>query len=320
MSFVSKIQSIAYGTAAMKYAEEKKINGKSVAFDFDRHALYGDDGNDMIKEMNSWAARNGHGNIKNKFFWISFSPSPEMLQKLDTPEKWKAAHDRYLQLMGLDNCQRLTIMHTGSDIDNDRAHLHDIVNRTDENGNLISDKFIGNKGIIACKILSEEYGVKSAVDIGKDRKKDIKAKCRAALASLPSYSFDAFKNECLKRGVILEEVTNEYTKEVQGFTAALSGHENIAYKISDIDRNLTLKRINATYEKLRQAELKKQQELKEKENGIQKTKQTRQQSAPGQQQRTERDPRLKGWGQLLDHNKPERSDEQSETRQWHWKR
>ena len=346
MPFVCTCQAIAYGAAAVNYAEEKQLKQRDdqgkviglvpVAKDFEQHGLFGLNAKEWLTEMSRWQSRNGHGNIKNNFLWISFSPSPDVLAKLDTPEKWKEAHDHWLRFMGLDHSQRVTIMHHGADIDPERAHLHDIINRVDLNGNLISDKFIGNRAARAADQLSKLYGQKTAQEIGKERKKDIKERCYRALASLAKYSFQAFKEACLGQGVEVYETENK-NGGIQGYTLVLSSANATEYKASDIDRNLTLKRIESLWQKLRRQALQEQEKEKEEKarkfnekitnnNGTEQTpkpqsmgwaKQESEQQRGQQEQSNEQpherpeDERISGWKQSFD------NDEQSG---WHWHR
>ena len=314
MSYVVTARAIAYGTAAAKYAEEKCLKERDqdgkiinlipVAEDFERHGLYSDDAKENLTEMARWTTRNGHGNIKNQFFWISFSPSADVIEQLNTPsetqsvhDKWKEAHDNWLIFMGLNNCQRLTIMHHGADGDPERPHLHDIINRTDLDGNLVSDSFLANRAIQAANRLSELYGQKTAAQIGKERKAEIKEKMHRALKSLASYSFQGFKEACASQGIELHEVMNGKAQQMQGYNVVLSAHDSTMYKASDIDRNLTLKRIENLWRKLRQQAIKEEQarrnnELKKTENG---TKQIQKPMAEHSTEQHERDPKLTGW-------------------------
>ena len=64
MSIIGKAESISYGKAAVKYAEEKKINGVEIAEDFELHALSGQTSEECFNEMRNWKNGTGHGNIK----------------------------------------------------------------------------------------------------------------------------------------------------------------------------------------------------------------------------------------------------------------
>lgn len=204
-------------------------------------------------------------------------------------------------------------MHHGADGDPERPHLHDIINRTDMDGNLVSDSFLVNRAIQAANRLSELYGQKTAAQIGKERKAEIKEKMHRALKSLTSFSFQGFKEACASQGIELHEVMNGTSAQMQGYNVVLSAHDSTMYKASDIDRNLTLKRIENLWRKLRQQAIKEEQarknnELKNRDNGTKQIQKPVAEHATEQQ----RDPKLTGWDRAFrerqepEHEEPRR--------------
>ena len=79
MSIIGKAESISHGRAAVKYAEEKQINGVDVADSFEMHGLSGETPEECFNEMRNWKNGTGHDNIKRDFLWLSFSPSKELI-------------------------------------------------------------------------------------------------------------------------------------------------------------------------------------------------------------------------------------------------
>lgn len=67
MSIIGKAESISHGRAAVKYAEEKQINGVDVADSFEMHGLSGETPEECFNEMRNWKNGTGHDNIKRDF-------------------------------------------------------------------------------------------------------------------------------------------------------------------------------------------------------------------------------------------------------------
>ena len=89
MSIIGKAESISHGRAAVKYAEEKQINGVDVADSFEMHGLSGETPEECFNEMRNWKNGTGHDNIKRDFLWLSFSPSKELIEQWgDDETKW----------------------------------------------------------------------------------------------------------------------------------------------------------------------------------------------------------------------------------------
>jgi len=267
MSIIGKAESIGYGRAAVKYAEEKKINGVNISEDFELHALSGQSAEECFNEMRNWKNGTGHDNIKRDFLWLSFSPSKELIEQWgDDQSKWKEAHDKWLQYLGVDNSQRMTILHYGATNDEERTHLHDIINRIDLDGNVIDDGQIGLRAKAAAEKVAREYGLKTAEDIGKEQRAVIREKARNALRGLKMWSFDGFERSCEEQGL---KIDRYYQHDQDGNASILQGYFLIdgshRIKVSMIDRNLTLSRIEGEWKKLRQ-EVARQEQLKQKQD------------------------------------------------------
>lgn len=304
MSIIGKAESISYGKAAVKYAEEKKINGVEIAEDFELHALSGQTSEECFNEMRNWKNGTGHGNIKRDFLWLSFSPSKELVEQWgDDTGKWKEAHNKWLQYLGVDNSQRMTILHYGSTNDAERTHLHDIINRIDLDGNVIDDGQIGLRAKAAAEKVAREYGLKTAEDIGKEQRGIIKQKARNALRWLKTWSFDGFETACEEQGL---KIDRYYQHDQDGNPSVLQGYFLMdgthRIKVSQIDRNLTLSRIEGEWKKLRQ-EVIKQEQLKQKQDEQRRIQEeTRrsesQRTEPRTEQQEDREPereRERGW-------------------------
>lgn len=255
MSFIGKADSITYGRAALNYAENKALEDKHVAHELSRQFLGGNTPQEILLEMERWREANHHGNIKRGYFWLSFNPSKEVVQQLDTLQKWEDAHNKWLSYMGLDNTQRVVIMHDGADNDTERSHLHALLNRVDLDGNLISDSFIYKRAKAAAERLAREYNLETAEELGKDKRSIIKQKALNALKSLKNVNVDDFYEACKANGLIVMVRTDG-----KGYSLGLKGDDTQPIKVSSIDRGLTIQRIIQTFNKLKTAEEKEQAE------------------------------------------------------------
>ena len=249
MSFVGKADSITYGRAALNYAENKELEDKHVAHELSRQFLGGNTPQEILLEMERWREVNHHGNIKRGYFWLSFNPSKEVIQQLDTPQKWESAHNKWLSYMRLDNTQRVVIMHDGADNDNERTHLHALLNRVDLDGNIISDSFIYKRAKAAAEKLAREYNLKTADELGKDKRVIIRGKVLNALKSLKNINMADFYEACETNGLSVIIRTDG-----KGYSLGLEGDDAQPIKVSAIDRGLTIQRITQTFNKLKVSE------------------------------------------------------------------
>lgn len=255
MSFVGKADSITYGRAALNYAENKELEDKHVAHELSRQFLGGNTSQEILLEMERWREVNHYGNIKRGYFWLSFNPSKEVIQQLDTHQKWEAAHNKWLSYMGLDNTQRVVIMHDGADNDTERSHLHALLNRVDLDGNLISDSFIYKRAKAAAEKLAREYKLKTADELGKDKRAIVREKALNALKSLKNVNMVDFYEACKVNGLSVM-----VRLDGKGYSLGLDGDDAQPMKVSAIDRELTIHRITQTFNKLKAAEEKERAE------------------------------------------------------------
>ena len=247
--------------------------------------------------MRNWKNGTGHDNIKRDFLWLSFSPSKELIEQWgDDETKWKEAHRKWLQYLGVDNSQRITILHYGAENDVERTHLHDIINRIDLEGNVISDSQIGLRAKAAAEKVAREYGLKTAEDIGKEQRAVIKEKARNTLRGLKNWSFDGFERAVEEQGL---KIDRYYHHDESGTANVLQGYfltDGVhRIKASKIDRNLTLTRIESEWKKL-------QQELKQKQDEqrrIQEETRRKQDERAGQPKVDTEEKRIKGWGRVF---------------------
>lgn len=274
MSLICKAVSISYGAAAIHYAENRTLKddydmhkgkymvdtGISIAEEFDRNALRGVTAEECWHEMEVWKRQSGHSNIKRGCLWLTIAPSQDLCDKLDNGELeyngkkvgWHEIYDDFLRQMNLTNTMRLAVMHDRTERQaKGRKHIHIAVNRIDLDGNVIKDNMIWLKAKNAADRISEKYGLETARSIGKKRKGEIKKIAFDVLARLPKFSLENYSAALAKKGINLETYADK-NGNVKGYRLYL-GEGGFKFKASEIDRNLTLSRIETSHYLLHEA-------------------------------------------------------------------
>ena len=133
-------------------------------------------------------------------------------------------------------------------------HWHILANRIVIDGTLVSDSHIGKKAISVANAMSEKYGLSNAQVISQRNKREIQEAAFNVLGKMPEFSFDLFKRLMSENGHPIREAYSKSGRMQGYYIAASSGTE---YKASEIDRSLTLGRIEDTWLKLNTNVLKK---------------------------------------------------------------
>lgn len=244
MSLVCKGGSIGYGGKAINYAGQKETDGHSVAHEFDRRGLAGVTAGEVWNEMLQWQRQTGHQNIKRGLIWCSFSPSRDFCDFLTCENKWHEALKMWLERVGLDNTQRVCIMHNRTERENWRKHIHIAANRIDNNGNVISDKMFGLKCKDAADWVARHYGFAEARTLDSDKKR-MKETARHVLRSMSSFNLSKFLS--LLEGKGIHSITHENEAgEVTGYS--LYEDKDHIYKSSQVWRPLTPIHVQSTWE------------------------------------------------------------------------
>ena len=115
----------------------------------------------------------------------------------------------------------------------------------DNNGNLLSDKFSQKRSIDVITKMTAERGHKTADEVSKDLRATIKEKCRNALRTLENYDFEDFCLACKEEGVTVRPNLSA-SGHRNGYYLSMDGGRE--FKASQIDRALTDKRIELTWQ------------------------------------------------------------------------
>ncbi|MBT2557948.1 relaxase/mobilization nuclease domain-containing protein [Hymenobacter sp. ISL-91] len=136
----------------------------------------------------------------------------------------------YVREMKLENTQWVLVQHT----DKAHAHAHLIVNRVDNNGQAISDKFVGQQSRRVCQQLEQQLGLTVAEQRGREQAREAGKTHRQQVAITPqqirtadwqrarhevanalkdvasnSGSFEELKMKLAPKGIALEQSTHQ---------------------------------------------------------------------------------------------------------------
>ena len=156
----------------------------------------------------------------------------------------------YLQMMGINDTQFIIVRHHNTD----NPHCHIVYNRINNEGKLISDRNDYRRNEQVTKALKSKYGLTYGTDKSKTNTRRLRNAERAKYeihnavtdALKASNSWQKFKNELARRGVLLELVykDKEQTK-VQGIRFCKDGY---SFKGTQISRGYSFGKLNARFE------------------------------------------------------------------------
>lgn len=207
-----------------------------------------------------------HSPIDNSLMRFELAPAKEECKGW-THDDWKAFLDEFIAVMdsikrfryrdkkgkwkevdvkptNLSRSQAIAYLHLNTD-DN---HLHFLVNRIDEDGNLNDDTFLLNRAFMAAQIINQRRGWQDTLDRSEDIKKEVRSTMFDVLKRLPEFSWDAYKDALQKEGLVLK--TKDVDGKVVNYKVHYEGRKS-KYNASDIDRSLTAAHIVETYDKVR---------------------------------------------------------------------
>lgn len=255
-----------------KYAG-KKENAQEVY----RQGLQGQSLNEINAEFRE--RRELHSGLTNTDFAFELAPEPNSWGNVNAQEYINEFLDRLCaklsrnsdrnkdtkSVIKKDDLQCIFFSHDHMNV-SDIRHFHGRVSRILSDGSVINDRHIGK----LCKEVSEDMDkkrqYKTAEDIGKEIKAETKRRAHEALREAAkgqkrgSFSLDRFKMFCESFGLNME-VSESSTGSVSGYWLQLDdGEYHTRNKVSDIDRNLTLKRIPRLFDKYVDEEKKREQE------------------------------------------------------------
>ena len=188
--------------------------------------------------------------IKKPVGHIALSFKPEDKPRLTDEFMAKIAIE-YMQMMGIKDTQFIIVRHHNTD----NPHCHIVYNRINNEGKLISDRNDYRRNEQVTKALKSKYGFTYGTDKSKTNTRKLRNAERAKYeihnavkdALKVADSWQKFKNELAKRGVLLELVykDKEQTK-VQGIRFSKDGY---SFKGTQISRDYSFGKLNARFER-----------------------------------------------------------------------
>ena len=188
--------------------------------------------------------------IKKPVGQIALSFKPEDKPRLTDEFMAKIAIE-YMQMMGITDTQFIIVRHRNTD----NPHCHIVYNRINNEGKLISDRNDYRRNEQVTKVLKSKYGLTYGTDKSKTNTRKLRNAERAKYeihnavkdALKGADSWQKFKNELAKRGVLLELVykDKERRTKVQGIRFCKDGY---SFKGTQISRDYSFGKLNARFE------------------------------------------------------------------------
>ena len=187
--------------------------------------------------------------IKKPVGHIALSFKPEDKPRL-TDEFMAKITLEYMQMMGITDTQFIIVRHHNTD----NPHCHIVYNRINNEGKLISDRNDYRRNEQVTKALKSKYGFTYGTDKSKTNTRKLRNAERAKYeihnavkdALKGADSWQKFKNELAKRGVLLELVYKDKERtKVQGIRFCKDGY---SFKGTQISRDYSFGKLNARLE------------------------------------------------------------------------
>lgn len=262
---IAKAKAVAHGIRAMLYVSGESRNKKHperITRICDNFMSQGMDASGIWTEM-KFATMN-HPNIKNNAIRIEISPAMEHTENFtldDWQELWRdfaAAFDMQ-EIRDKDG----KVVSAQTNISGSKSsiwlheesksgipHLHAIVSRVDEKGNINNDHAIHLRAQRAAEMIARQRGWTTAQHIHETNIPKVSSDCMDALRELDKWSWDGYQERLAAKGYKLY-LRKDKKNVIRGYVL-LKG--NTKFKASELGkgRNLTASRIRQTWEKLHQ--------------------------------------------------------------------
>lgn len=228
---VSKASSRQGSRQAIDYILSDKILGKAI--ELDRNGLVGTNGTEILNEMRFIQSTNKR--CLNNTISLIISPNPAVSKDLSIPKLREILH-KQLEHLGLSQHQYISTIHNSTG----KVHIHAIINRI-SNKKAYNDSWISKKSQEGAEKIALSYGWKTASDIKNEIKLEreiIKKSIYDVLKKNKVTSFVQFIELLDKKGLDPKKVYSKVTGKLSGYS--IKGH-----KASDIDRKLTVSRIDS---------------------------------------------------------------------------
>lgn len=259
---IGKAKAVGGSVKGIEYLEPNKdMTEQKKGYELYKNMLVGDTPADIMRELKSWNADNP--NLKNQVFSMVMSPAIEDGKKLSNVELHQMGKEFMQKTLGINPDTQPYLMYVHDE--KEHKHVHIYTPRTDANGKTINDSFIGKRAQNAADEVAQAHKLTRAGEIGKERINELKTNLKNIARrsqSFEDYHFKALQND------IKIKLTINRQGETQGYKVEYKGNE---YKASDLDRSLTIPKLQKSFANNR--EKTRLEELQEKERQIKLTKQ-----------------------------------------------
>lgn len=174
----------------------------------------------------------------NNTISLIISPNPDVGKNLTNGQLREILH-KQLEYLGLKNHQYISTIHNSTG----KVHIHAIINRI-HNKKAYNDSWISKKAQEGAEKIALSYGWRTALDIKNEirlEREIIKKTIGDLLKGNKVTSFDQFLVLLDRKGLDPKKVYSKVTGKLSGYT--IKGH-----KASDIDRKLTVNRIDSVFQ------------------------------------------------------------------------
>lgn len=219
-----------------------QIDDKKQAKIIDYEGVLLGDTSDIIASFEMQLAINSI--VKNPVYHIALNFSKEDIDKL-SDEKMVAVAREYMQKMGIANAQYIAVRH----FDKEHPHLHLCINRIDNNGKIISDKYDLVRSSKICKELTQKHNLHFAQGkdrVNRDRLKGadkVRYQIYDSLVAniLKSKNWEDLRARLKQDGIDVIFKYKGKTNEVQGVIFSKNGYQ---FSGSKVDKKMSYSKIS----------------------------------------------------------------------------
>lgn len=260
---IAKAKAVAHGIRAMLYVSGESRNKKHperITHICDNFMPQGMDATGIWTEM-KFATMN-HPGIKNNVIRMEISPAMEHTKDF-TPDDWRQLWRDYAAAFDeqtiRDNDGKVVSAQTNvsgskssvwlhEESKSGIPHLHAIVSRVDEDGNINNDHAIHLRAQRAAEKIARQRGWTTAMHIHETNIPQVSDDCMEALRELSEWSWEGYTERLAAKGYKLY-LRKDKKDVIRGYVLQKG---NAKYKASELGkgRNLTASRIRQTWEKL----------------------------------------------------------------------
>ena len=259
---IAKAKAISHGINGIRYITGESHNKKHPE---KIHRIMDNLMPSHLDAMGIWNAMQlslcGYKNMKNSVIRIELSPSAEHT-RFFTPEDWKVLWQEFLaefdkqktqdskgkvisKQTNLMNSKHTVWLHKESN--GGVPHLHGVVCRVDEDGNINNDHHIHLRAQRAAEQVAIRRGWITAAQVRTANIHQVNNDCMEIIRSMPSWSWEDYKAALIRKGYSVHE-RRDKDNCLRGYTLQKG---NARYKASELGvaRNLMVTKLQRTWEK-----------------------------------------------------------------------